>query len=314
MTEPGDGTAASSPAGEPRQRIFGSGFAYAALGADVHVFQDRGPVYALTAYTAPVEEDVRRLRDQPSRLLDARFHTVPFTGRDRELAGLARWRDRPDASAAVRWLHAPGGQGKTRLADEFSRRSAQAGWTVVHAVGHDAVHRSSGRHRDLRVPEDAPGVLVIVDYADRWPLSHLTWLFSNALLRQPVLTRVLLLARTTDGWPPLRAALSRTRAATDERRLEPLPSGPGSRRRMFTVARDAFATAYGVTDPARLTPPGSLDHPDFGLTLAVHMAALVAVDTAVHGGRPPGDMVGLSAHLLDRESRRSPPKEVGRPG
>lgn len=41
-----------------------------------------------------------------------------------------------------------------------------------------------------------------------------------------------------------------------------------------------------------------------GLTLAVHVAALVAVDTYVTGGAvrpPPGDIEGLTIYLLDRE-------------
>ena len=70
---------------------------------------------------------------------------------------------------------------------------------------------------------------------------------------------------------------------------------------MFTVARDTFACHYGIADPAAIRPPGLLDHPDFGLTLAVHMAALVAVDAAAHGNRPPKDMAGLTTYLLDRE-------------
>jgi hypothetical protein len=35
-----------------------------------------------------------------------------------------------------------------------------------------------------------------------------------------------------------------------------------------------------------------LDDSEFGLTLAVHMAALVAVDARMRGDRPPADMAG----------------------
>ena len=38
-----------------------------------------------------------------------------------------------------------------------------------------------------------------------------------------------------------------------------------------------------------------------GLTLAVHMAALVAVDAHAYGQRPPQGMAGLTIYLLDRE-------------
>ncbi|MGK5500018.1 hypothetical protein [Streptomyces sp. URMC 125] len=51
---------------------------------------------------------------------------------------------------------------------------------------------------------------------------------------------------------------------------------------MYRAALKGFAARYGL-DP----PPGRPDlaHPDFGLTLAVHMAALVAVDARAAGRR-----------------------------
>jgi hypothetical protein len=52
-----------------------------------------------------------------------------------------------------------------------------------------------------------------------------------------------------------------------------------------------------------ITPPGPLEPGDFGLTLAVHTAALVAVDAHVHHVTAPEDLVGLTAYLLDRERR-----------
>ena len=105
------------------------------------------------------------------------------------------------ARLAVRWLHGPGGQGKSRLASQFAAESAQAGWKVAAAFqGRDADWPEPGS-QDLR-PEAAAGLLVIVDYADRWDLTNLTWLFKNTLLHRPgVATRVLMVARTADAWP-----------------------------------------------------------------------------------------------------------------
>lgn len=110
-----------------------SGFAYGVMGADIHVFGDGVPVYLLQRWQPPVLADDGFLLDVPSRMLNARFRVVEFTGRATELSSLRRWRD--DGSAlAVRWLCAPGGQGKTRLADRFAQESLAEGWQVVTAT------------------------------------------------------------------------------------------------------------------------------------------------------------------------------------
>src|SRR6185369_1165875 len=105
-----------------------------------------------------------------SRMLDARYSIVPFTGRRDELAQLLQWREEGGRLAA-RWLYAPGGQGKTRLAAEFAAQSSADGWRVVTAT-HGPGSLSSSQ--DLSMDNHA-GVIVVVDYADRWPLSHLKW-------------------------------------------------------------------------------------------------------------------------------------------
>jgi tetratricopeptide (TPR) repeat protein len=71
---------------------------------------------------------------------------------------------------------------------------------------------------------------------------------------------------------------------------------------MFVAARDCFAGHYGIEDVS-IRPPDSLHNKEFGLVLAVHIAALVAVDAHVHGGRVPEDMAHLSSYLLDRERK-----------
>ncbi|AJC54753.1 tetratricopeptide repeat protein [Streptomyces sp. 769] len=285
-----------------------NGFGYGVIGADLHVFPDRGPVYLLSEYgpsAGPAGRDAAWLTAQPSRLLNARFQVVDFTGRDRERAGLAAWRDGDGPRLAATWLHGPGGQGKTRLAARFAADSAAAGWKVVTATHGSGTVRPSPGSQDLRL-DGAAGLLLVVDYADRWPLSHLTWLLSNQLLHRPLPTRVLLLGRSVAPWPAVRAALEEAEAATGDLALLPLDDRGGElgvRRAMFLVARDCFAARYGLADPSVIEPPGSLHRPDFGLVLALHMAALVAVDAHTRGSRPPQDMAGLSAYLLDRERR-----------
>ncbi|APY89623.1 tetratricopeptide repeat-containing protein [Streptomyces alfalfae] len=284
-----------------------SGFGYGVVGADLHVFADRGPVYLLGERPATPVPDGSWLLDQPSRMLNARYRLVDFTGRERERAELVAWRDAAGPRLSATWLHGPGGQGKSRLADEFAAESAAAGWKVVTATHGPGALLDAGRDGgvDLR-PTGARGLLLVVDYADRWPVSHLAWLFSNRLFAGSLPTRLLLLARSASAWPAVRSALEDVMAGTRDQELRPLgvPGGdPGARSAMFVAARDCFAARYGVPDPAVIARPRDLDGPEFGLVLAVHMAALVAVDAHVRGEQAPDDLAGLSAYLLNRERR-----------
>jgi tetratricopeptide (TPR) repeat protein len=296
----------SGPGEQPdtRQVVHAAGgYAYGVVGADIHVFADRGPVYLLTEYRpGRAERDLGRLIAQPSWLLDPSYEIVPFAGRHKELAELAQWRDRPDSRLAARWLHAPGGQGKTRLVMRFAADCAAAGWkTVLAQHGPGTITPPEGS-QDMRL-EGAAGLLLVVDYADRWPVSHLTWLLSNALLHREVPARVLLVARSAAAWPAIRAELGKVSAAADDHALRPIPdqAGSGERERIFATARDRFASVYGLAEPANVRPPGSLADPVFGLTLALHIAALVAVDARARSVRPPSEATAMSAYLLDRE-------------
>jgi hypothetical protein len=114
-----------------------NGFAYGVIGADLHVFPDRGPVYLLAEHHPTQEPDSEWLLAQPSRMLNARYAVIDFTGRRTERAELTTWLN-TGSRLAARWLHAPGGQGKTRLAAEFAFEAAAAGWKVAvatHAPG-----------------------------------------------------------------------------------------------------------------------------------------------------------------------------------
>lgn len=203
------------------------GFAYGVVGASVHVFGDGLPLYVLEEWRPPADTDPEFLRELPSRMLNARFAVVEFTGRQDELADLHRWcRDGP--RLAARWLHGPGGQGKSRLASRFAAEAVDAGWKVITAThGPGSVLPPPGS-QDLRA-DGAAGLLLIVYYADRWPPTHLAWLLSNAVLHQSwVRTRVLLLARTADAWPALRASLTNQQAGTSTQYLRPLEPDEGS--------------------------------------------------------------------------------------
>lgn len=276
-------------------------------GASVTVNHYQGPpgpgIEALPAPSAPATD---WLMAQPSRLLDARSRVVPFIGREAELERLRRWRDTRNARLSVLLLHAPGGEGKTRLAMEFAERSRDPGrpaaerWQVLHAVVREG---GPARGTGTQPAEDGAGVLLVVDYADRWAYSQLERLLSDPVLHRQRPTRVLLIGRTVRWFAALRGELHDRRAEIDDMLL---PSLDADRLRMFTAARDRYGASdlYDLPNTSAVEPPALMDRPDFGLTLTLQMAALVAVDAHARGRRPSlTEPHELSAYLLDREYR-----------
>jgi tetratricopeptide (TPR) repeat protein len=273
------------------------GYAYGTVGADLHVDADGSPLYLLTRWERAERPSGEWLSELPSRLLNARHRVVTFTGRQTELAEYRQWLAGP-APIAVRWLYGPGGQGKTRLADEVAGRAQDDGWLVVTAsTGAGPVQPPPGS-QDLRA-DRATGILLIADYADRWPLSSLALLLDNRLLTEATVpVRVLFLARTDAAWRGLATALDPGRLALSDERLAPLDATGAARRQMFEAAHDGFLAYFGAAVPV---PVDLLAGPEFGLTLAVHMAALVAVDARQRDRPLPTDLAGLTLYLLDRE-------------
>ncbi len=271
---------------------------YAVLHGDIHI-RNGAPVYQFEpARLRPQAIPGDAARYRPSWLLAAENQIVGFSGRGEELEALSQWRDSSRTSVSVQLLHGPGGQGKSRLAAEFAARSAASGWSAW-AAHH--VSDSSGR---LVAAPGEPGaqLLLLVDYAERWPLDDLVLMLGNAALRRPQRVRVLLVARTADvWWPALWDAIDAFAADVGQPlRLRPLAGTVVDRRALFVAAYRSFADLLGV-------PPGSVSTPDdrtlrdYDLVLTMHMAALAAVDARRHGASPPADPVGLSRYLLDRE-------------
>lgn len=303
-------------------------------GAQLNIARDRstqyivqhGNLYAGTAPNYQVDEFRTPRRDAPpSRLLAARYQVVDFIGREPELAELAAWRDDAGLGPAVRLVHGPGGQGKTRLAAQFAQHSAEQGWTVAQAV-HRSHATAPSAVLDTARTTDSSGLLLILDYAERWPLSDLLDLAQDPLLRTGAPTRVLLLSRPAGGWwDSLSYRLAeRFDIATDRTALTALADTVAARAAVFTAARDRFATILDAPDPGRIPTPDRLGEDAFGLVLTLHMAALAAVDAHARGESPPSDPAALSAYLLNRERDhwqamhengqrlRTPPQVMGR--
>lgn len=241
----------------------------------------------------------------PSRLLSAHHGIVPFFPRP-EVADVREWRDESATPVRALLLHAEGGAGKTRLADHFARSCAQAGWTVARVRHRSELASAGGGGESLAVRP--PGLVLIVDYADRWPVRDLV-----ALVRQHAdaardRVRILLAARSAQRWWQLLAhQFAKNAVDADALRLRPLPADPEVRAAVYRSARDRFAQIYGI-DEAGLTDPAAeiLADEAYALMLTVHMKALVDVDSAMRGA-PPGTIAatagaaGLSSYLLDRE-------------
>jgi tetratricopeptide (TPR) repeat protein len=271
-------------------------------GGNVTIDATRPPYRVGVFSPAPARLAADRAARQPSRLLLARHAVVPFSGRTGILDDLQRWLRSTDPEeplamepVAIRLLHGPGGQGKTRLAAEFAAQTLAAGWQVWQAEFGD-----SPTPTVMPAPAAGGGILVLVDYADRWPAPALETLVRHLLAiaeNVGVPVRALLLARSAGFWWSL--AGTKFDVEADELRLLPL-ADEASRIHQFADARDAFAAALGC-DAGGVPDPPILTDPSFAHVLAVHMAALVAVDAVRTGRHVPASPQAISEYLLARE-------------
>jgi tetratricopeptide (TPR) repeat protein len=233
----------------------------------------------------------------PSDLLAAHHRTVTFTGRRAELEAIIAWRDGPGTPWSVKLIHGPGGAGKTRLALRVAELSAGQGWRIV-----EARHHSSSPSARIPATTAPPSdrLLLIVDYAERWPTEHLIAMLSDPAVRRHTTVRILLISRQAGAWwHAVRHELHKLTGSVGQTELHPLKPGQ-ERQTVFGAARDAFARLLEV-DAADIPLPPNLAGPEFDLVLSVHMAALVAVHARRTGVTVPSHAAGLSMYLLDRE-------------
>ncbi|MEV7196869.1 tetratricopeptide repeat protein, partial [Streptomyces sp. NPDC093510] len=263
------------------------------------------PAYRIEDFpAAPRPVRARVLAEQPSRLLRAAHQVVPFTGRDADLEALATWRDDVVEKFAILLVHGSGGQGKSRLAAHFAELSRTAGWTVWQAIvnetGADPISTSPP-------PEAGTGCLLVVDYAERWPTPDLYRLLQEPLWHHVgVPVRILLLARPAGTWwESLETWIGDHLDVTAQTRLlPPLADAPQARADLFHQARDRFADHLGLPaeQASHIGPPPDLDtDEDYAQVLTIHIAALAAVDAALHHAPAPTEPARASAYLLKRE-------------
>ena len=88
---------------------------------------------------------------------------------------LRKWRDSVSDGTAVILVHGQGGESKTRLASELSRDWSDEGWLALSAFGHE--DRFGPDVQEIPWTKRFVGVLVTVDYAERWSTADLLTLF-----------------------------------------------------------------------------------------------------------------------------------------
>ena len=234
-----------------------------------------------------------------SQLLATRHQIVPFEGRSEELGRLSVWRDSTE-HLSVHLVEAAGGEGKSRLAAQFATTSADLAWTVA-----EVRHRNdptSAAIGDQHVDVSDRGLILVVDYAERWPVDHLIGLLTQhqtATIDRPI--RVLLLARSRAGWWSLLAhqLVKLGITSIESVHLPTLAQTPDEQLHLYQAAWTAFAAALDLQLTA---PPIPNDLPGGGV-LALHMRALVDLDASLSGREcdAGSDGIGVSAYLLARE-------------
>ncbi|WP_308103923.1 tetratricopeptide repeat protein [Actinocorallia sp. API 0066] len=294
-------------------------------GSNIQIGSASGPVTVVVENTdaayrldllspVPTPRRVPRSQRSPSFLLDTRRMVVPYWERPTIQGELASW-CADDEPVSVRLLYGPGGAGKTRLAGRFATLAHDDGWQVLEARDLSAPGQGVATHRADQ-PQDGDA-LVVVDYADRWPLESLTRMIAGLVHRHDTRTatdgadagklRFLLLARPQQGfWSDVEAAIGALPVdLADPIPLEGLTDRPDALHQAFHQAAHAFQEALDA--PPRQVPlPAGLLTPSPGTDplspLTVHMAALAAV-CAVEADDPVPDSDDLSRYLLQHERR-----------
>ncbi|MFH8680844.1 tetratricopeptide repeat protein [Streptomyces lydicus] len=247
----------------------------------------------------------------PSALLEAHRAVVPFRGREDLLEELTTWCAEP--GFGVHLLYGPGGQGKTRLARRFTDELVRENRHVLWLGQHASV-------ADLPALSNPPGpMVVVVDYAEARPDQLLALL--RAALRSPDTTpfKVLLLARTVDGWWPELQDRARIEDlyAVRGTPLPPLEPHATDRVDAYRQAVDALADALpkvagqeGPCWPALAAdvlalPAHRLQRPGMECALTLHMTALAdlldaAVEAAAEGGDHPPPSLAATGSAEER--------------
>ncbi|MER6443724.1 tetratricopeptide repeat protein [Streptomyces venezuelae] len=259
----------------------------------VNVQPDGGDTYHLRPWRPTRSPDSTWLRALPSRMLRPEFAVTEFVGREQELEQLSAWRDSPRRSDVL-LVHGAGGQGKTRLAQHFAERTLAEGWRVARALPGTGPGTGPGPGSEPGAAPLAEGaaarLLVVVDYADRWPFNSISDLVDQQMRRHGAASRVLLLARHPGAWwERLAQSLERFGIAPLVLALSPLAVTPRAGEVLFRSSVARFAEVLGVDPRAAdgVRPPAEVGR-TMDSALSIQAAALLAVESLASPpvGRP----------------------------
>ncbi len=229
----------------------------------------------------------------PSALLQARHQVAPFIDLAGRKQALIDWATNGEPLAGL-LLHAPGGYGKTRLLIEvLAELERESGWLTgfvpAEVRRHDARERQLSRL--ITGGRDAPGLLLVVDYAEGRQ-DDIVWLCERLLEREadagPPARLVLLTRSAGEWWDRLQSdhdvvpqvfALDVLRLDTQS--LETALT-PEQRRELYDHSRDAFAGFLGDALTQDAMPAPETEHLG-DRPLAIHMRALLDLTAATAG-------------------------------
>jgi len=237
-----------------------------------------------------------------SELLTARHTTLSLRGREGEMETLLAWAT-TNGPFGARLLTGPGGHGKTRLALELCRQLEQQGWRTGFLLDR-LPDLSNIRLADLF--DDTRPTLITIDYAagrmeDVRRFTELADEWGGRL-------RLLLVEREAGDWwtnrkslpDPAGAFLRGPACIPNPMEVPALPTG---------IPQAVFADAAGHFAPLLGVPLGLVQTPgiwpdDLGLPLFARARALLAVEAARDGTKPPAaTQDDILDHLLSREQR-----------